>query len=869
MMCTLAPQRAEQNGRSRRLFIFGLLAILVALVEFVLCFTGPIAFVQKPSLMLFPPFATGLTDDEISRAAAFTEQQIALTNSYSITSHSFIEEYFIRTDPDFDRSKLKPVNYKEANKIASELELERFAIAWIYASSYQCELSVSIRDVADGNTLRSGRFVSDSFENLMNGMGQDGEPLDFRKDLAFETRGITFTDYLILALLGLQLIVGLVAMMRREPGVLVELLWAPALIMFLFAYIYALSANMDYVQRYIASSGQLGLAGSTALEQLYAVLRYGPLLILNGAHYVWHLIDTRRKMRTARKEHWLSQYFTPWALPWVILSAVLFGFSFPSALRLDGMGWLAWFSLVPLLLILITVKPARGIFYGVVFGTLQALIVNYWHGTYDYVSLHLITITFVVEYLLFMTLLVWLIKISGKWGFLVVSGAWVFFDYLRSIGVMGYPWGIIGTTQFRFLPLIQIASITGVWGVDFVVLLCNASLTWALAGVALGWTWSGRRVARASVIQCISTTLRQRFEGFFKNDTQILFPLALFTGIFAICLVSGTIILHRVQQRLYGCPDVPKATIVLIQQNTDPRKHEYKKNLEKLMVLTDEALQRLPVKPDLIAWPEGAFKLDIRYWSKPKKQRSYWGRVVQEFLDYQRSLGTWLMTGTQDHEMVIDKNGEESRRNYNSSVLLDSRGVLNAFYHKMHLVPFSEYFPLDKEKFARLYGLFHTYGISNWGVGEERVIFQHDRMRIATPICFEDAFSDHVRRFVLRDADIILNMSNDYWSLSPVEGRQHGLFALFRAVENQRPVLRSTSSGYTVYIDAAGRIQPGSPEAYTAGHTIAHVPLPEKRLTLYTRWGDWFPRACGVALLLFILWQGVRWIIRSCPGRYM
>jgi apolipoprotein N-acyltransferase len=287
------------------------------------------------------------------------------------------------------------------------------------------------------------------------------------------------------------------------------------------------------------------------------------------------------------------------------------------------------------------------------------------------------------------------------------------------------------------------------------------------------------------------------------------------------------------------------------------------------MGLTDEALQQLPVKPDLIAWPEGAFKLDIRYWSKPKKQRSYWGRVVQEFLDYQGGLGTWLMTGTQDHEMVVDRDGEETRRNYNSSVLLDSRGELNAFYHKMHLVPFSEYFPLDKEKFARLYGLFHTYGISNWGVGEERVVFQHDRMRIATPICFEDAFSDHVRRFVLRDVDIILNMSNDYWSLSPVEGRQHGLFALFRAVENQRPVLRSTSSGYTVYIDATGRIQPGSPEPYTEGHTIAHVPLPEKRLTLYTRWGDWFPRVCGLALLLFLLWRGIRWIIRSYPDRYM
>ena len=80
------------------------------------------------------------------------------------------------------------------------------------------------------------------------------------------------------------------------------------------------------------------------------------------------------------------------------------------------------------------------------------------------------------------------------------------------------------------------------------------------------------------------------------------------------------------------------------------------------------------------------------------------------------------------------------------------------------------------------------------------------------------------------------------------------MIALFRAVENQRPVLRSTSSGYTVYIDAAGRIQPGAPEPYTEGYVIARVPLPERKLTLYTRWGDWFPRLCGAAAALFMLW---------------
>jgi apolipoprotein N-acyltransferase len=852
---------AGESGTSVRLRAFGLLAVTVAVVELVLCFTGPIRFAQRPTLMLFPPFGGNLSQEQIDEISAFIEKQIALTNSYTITSHSFIEEYLVRTDPDFDKSKLKPVDYREAQRIAQELELERFATAWVFSGEDHFELSVSVRDVKEGTTLRSGHFTSDSYENMLRSVDKQGNALEIREKLAVETAGIGFTDHLVLVLLGLQLVVGILALFGRKPGVLVEIVWAPALILFVFAYIYALSANMDYVQRYIASNEQLKLAQNTALEQLYALLRYGPILVLNGAYYVAGKMAPRSSGGKRAANSWVHRYVTNWALPWVLLSAALFGFSFPSLIRLDGLGPLAWISLVPLLLVLITDKPPMAVFYGVVFGALQALIINYWHGTYDYVTLHLITIAFVVEFLLFMIALVGLIKLSGKWGFLVVPAAWLVFDYLRAVGVLGYPWGIIGTTQFRFLPLIHIASITGVWGVDFIVLLCNAAIAWTLIAGAFRWSWIprssmlNRSVSRAAHgggrFARVMTGKDRRTKRVLP--AQALFPMAVFAGLFALSIAVGTGVLISVRHRLYGQPEVKTATVVLVQQNTDPRKHEYKENFEKLAELTDRALLALPAKPDLVAWPEGGLKLDIRYWSTPDRRNSYWGRVVQQFRDYQKGLGTWLMTGTQDHEMVLDPEGNRVRRNFNSSVLLDAKGEVNGFYHKINLVPFSEHFPLDKEKFAGLYEMFQKYDISNWGIGEERLVYQHEKMRIATPICFEDVFSDHLRRFVLRDVDIILNMSNDYWSLSPVEGRQHGLFSLFRAVENQRPVLRTTSSGYTVYIDATGRIQPGSPDPYTEGYVIARVPLPEKRLTLYTRWGDWFPIAVAIAVVAFAL----------------
>jgi apolipoprotein N-acyltransferase len=848
----------------RRLRVFGGLAVAVAVVELLLCFQGPIAFKKKPSLVLFPPFSAGLTENEVSRLAAFAERQIARLRSYEIVSYSFVEEYFVRTDPDAAQSRRRPADYQQAQKLAQELELDRYAIAWAYRSQGRCELSISIRDTADGTVLRSGSFVSLRIEDLLRGVGKDGKDLDFRESLAADTRGLSFTDLLVLALLGLQLLAGLLALLGREPGVLVEVVWAPALILFVFAYIFALSANMDYVQRYIASGGQLRLAESTAGERLHAALRFGPMLLLNGFYYVWRALAARGAAgagAAARRRHWLRRYVGSFPLPWVVLSAALFGFSFPSAISLEGLGWLGWICLVPLLLVLLTVKPGMGIFYGVTFGALQAMIVNYWLGTYDYVTLHLVTIAFAAQYLLFMAALVWLIKAGGRWGFLSVPAAWLLYDYCRSIGVLGYPWGLLGVTQYRFLPLMQIASLGGVWAVDFVVLLANAALAWTLAAPEMGWTWStGFQPATDSSRR---TTAWPRM----ISGAVSMLPLTTFAAVLAFSVASGTVILSSLRSRLYGRADTPKITVLLLQQNTDPRKQKYEENTKRLMALTDQALASLPRKPDLIAWPEGGFRLDITYWGDPQRADSDWGRQVRWFRDYQKNLSTWLATGTQDHEWQILPDGETSRKDYNSSVLLDAQGEINGFYHKMHLVPFSEYFPLDKRRFAGLYGVFQKYDISDWDIGTERVVFQHEKMRFLTPLCFEDVFPDDVRRFVLKDVDLILNMSNDYWSLSPVEGRQHGLNALFRAVENQRPLLRATSSGCTVYIDATGRIQPGSPAPYTAGYTFASVPLPEKRLTLYTRCGDWFPLACAAGLLVFGLLSGLLSLVRKGERR--
>jgi apolipoprotein N-acyltransferase len=844
------PTKSKKTTR-----IFGILIIAVFAAELILCFTGPFAFISKPSLMLFPPLTTSLDDRENREVAELIERELALSNSYSIVSNKFIEEYYIRTDPDESRTKIAIVNEDEAFEIARELGLDRYAVATVSKSANSFWLFVFLNSTRDGKTIRSATIQSSSVEEgIKAGSSEssgDGDAVSpdesIRSQLKIETRGIGFTDILVLALLGIQFLVGAIALTGRNPGVLVDVFLSLGVILFLFAFIHAQSANMDYVQRYIANGGALKLAQSTAEARLYAFLRFGPILAIGLAFYAMKGVGRTMTTQVQLKRSWLDRYVKPWALLWTVLSAVLYAISFPSFVRLDGLSPVAWISLVPLFLVMLSSKPAPAVLYGVVFGTIQALIINYWHGTYNYVTLHMITIAFVVEFTLFMIPFVLALRLSGKWGFLVAPAAWTLFEFLRSSGVLGYPWGLTGTTQYGFLPLIQIASITGVWGIGFIVVLVNAGIAWTASGFAIGWHWP------------VVTKL-------FRNRRRLsqIFPLAVSTSVFLIAVICGSVILSNVQKRLDGADE--SATVVLLQQNTDPRKHEIRNNTEKLMDLTDLAVAELAgrgERADLIAWPEGGFRLDLRYWMIKGNRNASWGGMVKDFMEYQKGLGTWLATGTQDHTESVFRDGSKEKQLFNSSVFLDPEGEISKFYHKMQLVPFSEHFPLDKDKYAGLYEMFQGYDISNWTMGAERRVFQAGDMRIATPICFEDVFPDHVRRFVKKDVDIILNMSNDYWSLSPVEGKQHGIFSLFRAVENQRPVLRTTCSGYTVAISATGEIQPGAPKPYTEGYAIARVPLPEQYYTFYTRFGDWFPRACGIFILSFlVIYNAVRLVKR-------
>ena len=613
---------------------------------------------------------------------------------------------------------------------------------------------------------------------------------------------------------------GYLFLLCRAP----ELLFSLAAVFFLFSYIYATNANMDYVQRFMASHGNLRLAPNSTQERLSAFIRFLPLLLLDA---FWYAFVRVRRPVMSRRAAGAGSAARTWALPLAFLSAVLYALAFPSFLRIAGLPALGYVCLVPLLLSLAEVPLLWGIFYGTLTGVLQAMITNYWLGTFNLLTLQFVTVLTLVEYVPFMAaaLLIFRRSRSAKSAgcraaaFLVLPGAWTVFDWLRSMGFLGYPWGMLGASQYSVIPMIQVASLTGVWGVTFVITLCNSVIAWYGSAVL-----QKRRVGAAGAVTLAA----------------------------ALAVTLGWAGVRAVEEARRGPP--PRSVrLALVQQNDDPRKSDYRAVFDVLRGLTERAMQS---GPDLVVWSETAFVPNIRRWSKEDPSRYPYAALVRDFLAWQKKTGRWLLTGNDDYSLVTGRGGEEERFDYNGSVLFSPQGDRVETYHKIHLVPFTEYFPFKKQ-LPGIYALLMNFDAYLWEPGDRRVVFRHPLFSFATPICFEDVFPNDVRLFVKSGAEVILNLSNDYWSLTEAEGMQHAANSVFRAVENDRPIARAAASGLTCVVDTRGRITARSP-FYEESLLVADVPLPAMRTTLYTKWGDWFPAALAGFLLVLLGWSLVR-----------
>jgi apolipoprotein N-acyltransferase len=534
----------------------------------------------------------------------------------------------------------------------------------------------------------------------------------------------------------------------------------------------------------------------------------------------------------------------------VFLSVLLFAGAFPNLLIENGFPLFAWVAYAPIFILIYRISPGASVFWGALYGFAAYGLFNYWLGAFHPLAGIIVTSI----YMVFLAALFFLLKLAviffPRRGYLVQWLLWLAYEYLSALGFLGYSYGITGYSQWRIIPLIQIASVFGVWGVSALVTFPSAWLAAAYSQSAVPQQLSN---AVPYGQQSPVTNLLSRIKNFFHKEK---FSAVVWAAALVAALCFGLL-----QKEDYS--SAPSANIALIQHNTDPWKggvSAYRDNLAVLKRLSNEAMAAQP-KPDLVVWSETAFVPRI-YWHETYRDDHDSWRLVKELLDYFAVQDVPFVIGNDDARKDPAKNpdeGESYRVDYNAAMLFE-KGKNTALYRKLHLVPFTEHFPYKKQ-LPFVYDALVKADTHFWEKGTEEAVFSVPGFAFSTPICFEDTFGYLSRKFVQNGADVIVNLSNDAWSKSLPAQNQHLSMAVFRAVENRRSMVRATASGQTCGILPNGRVIAMAPPFAEAWLTV-EIPL-VKGYTAYTRCGDFLAIGFLAAAIILLIIGGISCIVKK------
>jgi apolipoprotein N-acyltransferase len=407
------------------------------------------------------------------------------------------------------------------------------------------------------------------------------------------------------------------------------------------------------------------------------------------------------------------------------------------------------------------------------------------------------------------------------------AAAWVAWEMVLARILGGFPWAFLGASQFRMLPLIQVASVTGIYGVSFLVVWVSLSLLSA-----------GLMVIRRP-------TARSVWLG------ELFLPVL----VVALCFNLGW---GRMAQEP---PSVRTLKTVLLQPSIpqtliwDESKDE--ERFQELIRLSELALQN---EADLMIWPEAAMPRMLRY-DQP---------TFDALTGLARRHKVWMIVGSDDKEPGGSSRKPEDVNFYNSSFLISPEGQLVDRYVKRNLVIFGEYLPLQQwlpflKWFTPIEGGFTP------GPGPVPFELKNLNVRTSVLICFEDMFPQLARADVRSETDFLVNITNDGWFGEGPAQWQQATSALFRTVETGRPLLRCANNGVTCWIDSSGRLRDvfrdNRGTVYGPGFLRTEIPLSapgtQHPPTFYVRHGDIFGWSCvGISAVVV----GLR-LIRSFRSR--
>lgn len=524
----------------------------------------------------------------------------------------------------------------------------------------------------------------------------------------------------------------------------------------------------------------------------------------------------------------------------VISGAVLFSFSHPGFIFENGLGVLGFLALIPVFISIHRVSLKSAWLWGLFYGGLSYGLLCYWLASFNPYTIYIGVLGFalmtaLVFELLKLTDTLFSRKSPGNSPY-AMALLWCAYEYLKTKGFLGFSYGIIGYSQWNSSLLIQSASLFGVWGVSA---LCTFTSAFFSSFILSAWSL-GEGGKKSLAVKNLFAALKSE-----------MIPAVILFASFMFFFVFGAARLSSCGKKSAG----KSLSVACIQNNTDSDKYGfdvYKRDVANLIDLSEKAIAEHP-EVALVVWPETAVVPPIvfHYTRKLDEKRV---RMIEELLGFMEKSGRAFVIGNQ---MSVD-NGGKYTDDYNAALLFDSEknNIMPPepeTYYKMHLVPFTEYFPYEKIA-PKLYKMLLMGDTHLWTPGTEAKVFSARGLDFSVPICFEDSFGSLCRSFVKNGARCFVNISNDSWSSSNPCQIQHLSMSVFRSAECAVPSVRSTASGITCFVDLCGRVHNRS-EPFAMNYIVCDVPvLDDYSPTLYVRFGDWLPcLEILVLALIFIL----------------
>jgi len=469
---------------------------------------------------------------------------------------------------------------------------------------------------------------------------------------------------------------------------------------------------------------------------------------------------------------------------------------------------LAWVALVPLFYAVRNLSFKKSFYIGFSAGIVHYITLLYWLAgtikTYGHLPVYLcippliLLSAYLAVYLGLFTAFVSFLRPGPFVALAIIPALWVSLEYIKSFIFSGFPWELMGYSQYEYLEIIQIADLFGVYGISFLIVLSNITIFWILLNITKN-DWYGIKIKIKHTTVCA------------------LFFTLFFSGVY----IYGKKRIESIDELIENSRTLKLAVVQgNISQVIKWDKAFQYQSTEKYIRLSVSEKNR----PDIVVWPETATPFYFLY-NKPLSDM-----IKNGIYD----TGSDFLIGSPS---FVRKNN--SVEFYNSAYLVSSKGYVYGKYDKSHLVPFGEYIP-----FQRWLPFINKMveGAGDFKPGKKGETLQWKDLKLGVQICYEIIFPGLSASLTKNDAALLINITNDAWYGRSSAPYQHFSMAVFRAVENRRSLVRAANTGISGFVDACGRVLVKT-DIFNEAVITKAMPVINKK-SVYTVYGDKFAAAC-------------------------